>query len=126
MQQDPNQDRAAAPSPDPRPTPETAPTAALLQADPRASYAPAGPVKRKWWTLPKILVAAVAAVLLAGGGGGVIGYSMGKSDATRQFAQRLQNGRPNGANGQARRSPGTGQNQVQPTAPSTPGSNGNL
>lgn len=126
MEQDTNQDRTAETAPGPRRTPETAPTAALFQADPRAGYVPGAPAKRKWWTLPKILVAAAVAVLLAGGGGGAIGYSMGKSDATRQFSQRLQNGRPNGANGQARRSPGTGQNQVQPTAPSTPGTNGNL
>ena len=98
------------------PVPQAGPQP-VPQAGPPAGYAPGFPVKKKWWSLPKILVAAGIAVLLAGGGGGAIGYTLGKTDATRQVAQRFQNGRPNGANGQARRGPG----QVQPTAPSTPG-----
>ncbi|MCX6499651.1 MAG: hypothetical protein NTU93_12780 [Arthrobacter sp.] len=105
--------------------PQSHPTMPIPQSGPQpvpplgtpAGYAPGLPVKKKWWSLPKVLVAAGIAVLLAGGGGAAIGYSMGKTDATRQVAQRFQNGRPNGANGQARRGPGQG----QPTAPSTPG-----
>lgn len=96
---------------------QTPPTMPVPQAGPPAGYAPGFPVTKKWWRLPKVLVAAGIAVLPAGGGGGAIGYSLGKTDAARQVAQRFQNGRPNGANGRARRGPG----QVQPTAPSTPG-----
>ncbi len=62
-------------------------------------------------------------MLLASRGGVAIGYSVGKSDAAQQFSQRFQNGRPNGAGGQGRRSPGPG--QAQPTAPTTPGSSNN-
>ncbi|GAA2136674.1 hypothetical protein GCM10009825_22140 [Arthrobacter humicola] len=92
------------------------PTMAVPQAGPPAVSAPEFPLKKKWWSMPKVLVAAGIAVVLAGGGGGYIGYSWGKSDAQHQFTQRSQNGRPNGANGQARRAPG----QAQPAAPSTP------
>lgn len=106
-------------------SPQVPPTMPVPQAGPQPAPQAGTPtgngpglsVKRKWWSLPKVLVAAGIAVLLAGGGGAAIGYSMGKADATRQVAQRFQNGRPNGANGQGRR--GTGQGQ--PTAPSTPG-----
>lgn len=73
---------------------------------------PGRPAKRSWWSLPKVLVAAGLAVLLAGGGGAAIGYSMGKSDAAHQAAQRFQNGRQGGFNGQGRRG-----GQGQPTAP---------
>jgi hypothetical protein len=97
------------------------PTMAVPQAGPPAGSSPGFPAKKKWWNMPKVLVAAGIAVLLAGGGGGFIGYSWGKSDAQHQMTQRLQNGRPNGASGQARRSPGQGQGQTKPTAPSTPG-----
>lgn len=100
------------------PVPQTGPAAGPF-AGPQPGYAAGFPVRKKWWSLPKVLVAAGIAVLLAGGGGGVIGYSLGKTDATRQVGQRFQNGRPNGANGQGRRGPGQG--QVQPSAPSTPG-----
>jgi len=92
---------------------QTPPTMPVPHAGPQ----PGTPAKKKWWSLPKILVAAGIAVLLAGGGGAAIGYSMGKTDGTHQAAQRFQNGRPNGANGQGRRGGGQG----QPTAPSTPG-----
>lgn len=83
--------------------------------------APGTPAKKLWWTLPKVLVAAALAVLLAGGGGAAIGYSMGKTDGTHQAAQRFQNGRPGGANGQGRRGGGQGQQ----TAPVTPGNGTN-
>lgn len=117
--------------PDGRPTPIVPPTPAAPpptlapRTVPHAGYALGVPGKKKWWSMPKVLAAAGAAVLLAGGGGAAIGYSVGQSDATHQFGQRFQNGRPNGANGQARRSPGPVQGQVQPTAPGTPGTNGN-
>lgn len=97
------------------------PTMSMPQTGPQAGYAPGFPAKKKWWSLPKVLMAAGIAVLLAGGGGAALGYTLGKSDATRQVAQRFQNGRPNGANGQARRGPGPGSGQGEPTAPGTPG-----
>lgn len=119
MEQHNNEGAPAAPVFDARRAPQGPPAMAGPQAAPPAGSAPGFPAKKKWWSVPKVMVAAGIAVLLAGGGGGVIGYSVGKSDATRQAAQRFQNGRPNGANGQPRRDPGPG--QIQPTAPATPG-----
>jgi hypothetical protein len=123
VEQETNQYNAPNPAGAPRPVPESPPAVAGPHANPRAGYAPESPVKKRWWSTPKILVAAGVAVLLASGGGVAIGYSVGKSEAAQQFSQRFQNGRPNGAGGQSRRSPGPG--QAQPTAPATPGSSNN-
>lgn len=125
MEQETNQYNAPHPAGAPRPVLEAPPTVAGPHGNAQAGYAPGSPVKKRWWSTPKILVAAGIAVLLAGGGGAAVGYSVGKSEAAQQFSQRFQNGngRPNGAGGQGRRSPGPG--QAQPTAPTTPGSSNN-
>lgn len=39
------------------------------------------PFRRRWWTIPKIVIAGVVAVLLAGAGGGAIGYGIGEAGA---------------------------------------------
>jgi hypothetical protein len=115
VEQETNQYNVPNPAGAPRPVLEAPPTV----AGPHSNTREGSPVRKRWWSTPKILVAAAVAVLLAGGGGAAIGYSVGKSDAAQQFSQRFQNGRPNGAGGQGRRSPGPG--QAQSAAP-TPGS----
>lgn len=120
MEQEANRHNIPGPAGAPRPLPDAPPTVATPHTAALARYASGSPVKKGWWTTPKILVAAGVVVLLAGGGGGAIGYSVGKSESAQQFSQRFPNGRPNGASGQGRRSPGAG--QAQPTAPTTLGS----
>lgn len=38
----------------------------------------AAPVKKRWWTIPKVIVAGAIAVLLSGGVGGAVGYGIGQ------------------------------------------------
>lgn len=123
MEQEANHHNIPGPAGAPRPLPEAPPTVAAPHTTAPAGYAPGPPVKKGWWTTPKILVAAGIVVLLAGGGGGAIGYSVAKSESAQQFSQRFQNGRPNGASGQGRRTPGAGQSQS--AAPTTSGSSNN-
>jgi hypothetical protein len=123
VEQETNRYNVPGPAGAPRPLLDAPPAAGTPHPAAPAGNAPGSAVKKKWWSMPKLLVAAGLAVLLAGAGGGAIGFAMGKSDAAQQFSQRLQNGRPNGATGQGRRSPGPG--QAQPTSPATPGSSNN-
>lgn len=44
------------------------------------------PFKRRWWSIPKVVVAGVIAVLLAGAGGGAIGYGVGEASAPHRGA----------------------------------------
>ncbi|MGA7206799.1 MAG: hypothetical protein WBX27_19475 [Specibacter sp.] len=75
--------------------------------------------KKRWWTIPKVVVAGVIAVLLAGAGGGAIGYGIGDGNASHhgfangQFKGGRYHSYPGGGSG-----PGS---QVTPA----PGSNNN-
>jgi hypothetical protein len=99
-----------------------APTEAAYPAQGKTGYGKTGfgkngPGKKRWWSIPKVVVAGVIAVLLAGAGGGAIGYGVGAGSAAYHgFASgqfkggRYHNyqGGGSGQNSQVTPAPGTG------------------